>query len=157
MVVCEVSVDLQSKPVPGDVLVCHADWLSGHHHGLTHGLGCCQTHGNLLQKCPLGCQCQFPEFVLHFVAAAELSTDLSPAEIFSSAPGILSSAPEILSSAAEGGKLHPLLQLVSVVPSHFLLHLQLPFFVGVVAYGCGGFEAVCFELLVAFEHVCHVL
>jgi hypothetical protein len=141
---------LQSKPVPGDVPVCHADWLFGHHHGLTHGLGCCQTHGNLLQKCLLGCQCQFPEFVLHFVAAAELSTDLSPAEIFSSAP-------EILSSAAEGGKLHPLLQLVSVVPSHFLLHLQLPFFVGVVAYGCSGFEAVCFELLVAFEHVCHVL
>ena len=139
MVVCEVSVDLQSKLIHGDLLVCHADRLCGHCHGLPHGLGCCQTQETLPQKCPpLGCEGEFPQFVHHVETAAELSTDLSPAEIFSSAPEIFSSAPEILSSAAEGGKLHPLLQLVSVVPSHFLLHLQLPFFVGVVAYGCSG-------------------
>jgi hypothetical protein len=77
-------------------------------------------------------------------------------EIFSSATEIFSSAPEILSSAAEGGKLHPLLQLVSIVPNYFLLRLQLPFSVGLVAYGCRGFEAVCFWLLVTYEHVCHI-
>jgi hypothetical protein len=63
----------------------------------------------------LGCQCQFPELGHHFVITAEIPTD---------------------KSVAEGGKWHSVLQLVPIVPSHFLLHLQLPFSVGIVAYGC---------------------
>jgi len=70
MVVCEVSVNLESKLVHGDLLVCHADRLCGHCHVLPHGLGCCQTHETLPQKCPpLGC---IPALLLslHFLSLA---------------------------------------------------------------------------------------